>query len=208
MSDHLKYFTEHLPATFIYAGIFALLLAFPLLLKWHQPLLLLSWNSCVVVFFLKGSPNLWLVMVALSLGISLLERALNRDRHFIRVPLITWPLMCMIVVVLFTANLTGGFGMRAFGSEVMGGKKYIFLLVGILSYFALTARRIPPERARLYLSFFLLGSLSYMVGDFYSIAPGSLNFIFWLFPPTFFTDDFEVGADDRGNLRFTLILRF
>ncbi len=181
-------------STFIYGGLFGLLLVFPLLLKWHVPLLLLSWNSAVVIFFLKGTPNLWLVMVTLSLGISLLERALNRGMRFIGVPQITWPLMCLTVVVAFTAYVNGGIGLRAFGSEVMGGKKYVFLVVGILSYFALTAHRIPPERAKLYLSLYLLGGLSLAIGDFYSIAPGFLNFVFWLFPPTFFTGDFQFGV--------------
>ena len=187
-------------STFIYGGIFGLFLVFPLLLKWHQPLLLLSWNSSLVVFFLKGAPNLWLVMVTLSLGISLMERALNRDRRFIGVPQITVPLVCLIAVVLFTAKMNGGIGLRAFGSEVMGGKKYIFLIVGILSYFALTDHRIPPERAKLYLSLYLLGGLTYAIGDFYSIAPGFLNFIFWLFPPTFYTGDFQFGVTRLGGV--------
>src|SRR5208282_2806148 len=108
-------------------GIVVLLLVSPLLLRWHHPLLILSWNMGVTLFFLKGSPSLWLVMVALSLGISLLERALSSQMHFIRAPQITWPLLCLVGVVLLTARLTGGFGVRAFGSDVYGGKKYIFL---------------------------------------------------------------------------------
>ena len=53
-------------------GILLLVLVSPLLLRWHYPLLFLSWNMNVSLFFLKGSPNLWLVMVTLCLGISLL----------------------------------------------------------------------------------------------------------------------------------------
>ena len=189
-------------STFIYGGLFGLLLVFPLLLKWHQPLLLLSWNSTLVVFFLKGAPNFWLVMVALSLGISLLERALNRGMRFIKVPQITWPLMFLIVVVAFTAYMNGGIGMRAFGSEVMGGKKYVFLVVAFLGYFALTAHRISPERAKLYLSLYLLGGLTNAIGDFYSIAPGFLNFIFWLFPPSFYTGDFQFGVTRLAGTGF------
>src|SRR5208282_5557992 len=70
-------------------GIVMLLLVSPLLLRWHYPLLVLSWNIGISLFFIKGSPSLWYVMVPLSLGISVLDRAMNSDRHFIRVPQLT-----------------------------------------------------------------------------------------------------------------------
>jgi len=179
-------------------GILALLLMLPVLLRWHYPLLLFSWNMSISLFFIIGAPNLWLVTVALSLGISVLERTLNSEMHFIRVPQMTWPLLCLAVVVLVTARLTGGFGVRAFGSEVYGGKKYINLLVGILSYFALTSRRIPIERAGLYIALFFLGGAVNFVGDLFSIAPSWTHFIFWFFPPTIYSNiysntEFEVG---------------
>jgi len=84
-----------------------LVLAIPLLLRCHYWLLLLAWNMTAVVFFLPGRPNLWLATTALSLGMSLLQRALSKEMHFIKVPQITWPLICLVVVVIFTAKLTG-----------------------------------------------------------------------------------------------------
>jgi len=81
-------------------GILALLLCFPLLLRWHNWLLLLSWNLSMNLFFLKGSPPPWLVMTALSLGISVLQRTLSRQSQFIRVPEITLPLIFLAIVVL------------------------------------------------------------------------------------------------------------
>ena len=86
-------------------------------------------------------------------------------------------------VVLLTAKLTGGIGLHAFGSDIGGGKKYLYVSLGILSYFALTARRIPPERANLYVALFLLGGVTPFIGDLYPITPPFLHFIFWLFPP-------------------------
>ena len=130
-------------STFAVVGIIALILVFPLLLRWHYPLLLFAWSTNITLFFIKGMPTVWLALVVLSLGISIMHRALSKDMHFIRVPQITWSLICMIGVVVVTAELTGGFGLRTFHSEIYGGRKYIFLLVGILSYFALTAQRIP-----------------------------------------------------------------
>ncbi|MGD0745404.1 MAG: O-antigen ligase family protein [Verrucomicrobiota bacterium] len=181
-------------STFGLFGIVALLLASPFLLRWHHPLLILSWNAGISMFFIKSSPNLWLVMVALSLGISVLERALNSEMRFIRVPQITWPLLCLIAVVLVTAELTGGFGVRAFGSEVYGGRKYVYLVGGILSYFALTARRIPLERAGLYVALFLLGGVVNFIGDLFSITPSWARFVFLFFSPDIYSFfSFEIG---------------
>lgn len=165
------------------AGILALAMSFPLLIRWHYPLMLLSWNATIVLFFVKGAPKLWLAAVALSLGISVMEHILNRDRRFIRVPQITLPLICMIGVILVTAKLTGGFGLRMLGSEVYGGKKYIVTLVGILSYFALTARVIPREKAPLAIGLMFLGGITAFIGDFFYLAPSLPHFIFWIFPP-------------------------
>src|SRR5476651_1185470 len=96
-------------------GIVLLVLAFPLLLRWHYQLLLLSFNAGMVVFFLPGNTNLVLPAIALSLGISVLQRTLDKNMRFISVPELTWPLICIVAVVAVTAEMTGGFGMRAFG---------------------------------------------------------------------------------------------
>ena len=166
------------------AGILALLLITPVLLRWHHFLLVASWNVTMVIFFLPGGPGLWLPMVAISLGISVLYRALNSKAHFIPAPQITLPLLCLGAVVIFTAEMTGGIGLHSLGSEVMGGKRYIFIIMAILGYFALTAQRIPPERAGWYMLFFLLGGFLAVIGDTARIMPSFLDFIFLLFPPT------------------------
>ncbi len=181
-------------------GFLAFILVFPILLKWHYPLLVFAWYTNIMLFFIPGGPNLWLAMVALSLGISVTRRALSREMHFIIVPQITWPLLCMIGVMLVTAKLTGGVGLHAFGSEVYGGKKYVFMLIGILSYFALTAQRIPPGRARFYVSLFFLSGMLSVIGDLYSLAPSSLHFIFWVFPPSLYTTgQFQIGETRLGG---------
>ena len=188
LTDPLNY------STFAYAGVLGLVLVFPLLLRWHYPLLLFSLNASVSMFFMKGQPALWLVMVSLSLGISLLERAMSSQNRFINVPQITWPLLCMLGVVFLTAKLTGGIGLHAFGSEVYGGRKYIFLVINILCYFAFTAQYIPPARANLYVALLLLGGVTQMVGDLYPLTPSFLHFIFWVFPPSSSIDTFEIGV--------------
>ena len=189
-------------------GVLGLVLATPLLMRWHHPLLILSLQMSVSLFFIKGSPSLWLVMTVVSLGISALERALNSERHFIRVPQITWPLMCLTGVVLLTAKLTGGFGLHAFDSEVYGGKKYVYIIVGVLLYFALSARRIPPERARLFVTLYFFGGLLSFIGDLYPITPSWAHFIFWLFPPSYNLfyetgSPYELGETRLGGFGFT-----
>lgn len=194
LTDPLDY------TTFAYAGILALVLLFPLLLRWHYPLLLLSVNTNAIIFFIKGRPAFWLVMVTLSLGISVLERAMSSQKRFIRVPQITWPLICMIGVVYFTAKLTGGLGLRAFGSDVYGGKKYIWLIMSIISYFAFTAQRIPPERAKLYLALLLLGGVTNLIGDLYPVTPSFLHFIFWIFPISSISNELVMGTTRLGGV--------
>ena len=102
-------------STFATFGVLALVLMFPLLLRYHYPWLVFSWYAGIVLFFLKGSPSLWLAMVALSLAISVLEGILNPEKHFIHVPQLTWPLIFMLAVVVITAKLTAGFGLIAYG---------------------------------------------------------------------------------------------
>lgn len=164
-------------------GLLAFILIFPVLLRWHYQLMLLSWNMAAVVMFLPGRPSLFLLMVAFSLGISLLQRMIRKDSQFVSAPQITLPLLCLIGVVVFTAKMTG-LGLRALGSDVYGGKKYIYLLGGILGYFALTARRIPPERRHLYIGLYFLGSVTAALGDLLPILPHSFYFIYWFFNPT------------------------
>src|ERR1039458_7124104 len=165
-------------STFAYVGVLGFVLVFPLLLRWHYWLLLFSLNASMVVFFLKGSRNL--------------ERALSSEKRFIGVPQVTWPLVCLVGVVLFTAKMTGAFGLRMLGSEVYGGRKYIFVLCAIMSYFALTAHRIPRHQAKWAVALFFLGGMTYFIGDLYGMLPSAFNFIFLFFPPS---SRYDTGFD-------------
>lgn len=173
------------PMTYSSLGFIAVLCSFlllPLLLRWHLPLMVFAWATPIYMFFIKGDPKLALVMIALSIAISVVERTLNQPR-FIRVPQVRWPLIALIVVVVITAKFTGGIGLRAFGSDVYGGKKYVFFLVGILGYFAMTAVPIPTHKARLYATLFFLGGALGFIGDLYPLSPGFLHPLFWFIPP-------------------------
>ena len=112
--------------------LFALIL--PLLLRFHHPLMVLGWNAAVVIFFLPGSPKIWLPLVVLSLTISLIRRTVDQRYRFISVRELTWPLLVMTFIIMVTAQATGGIGLRSLGGSVYGGKRYLFLLGAIAGY--------------------------------------------------------------------------
>ena len=176
-------------------GFLAFVLIFPILLGWHYPLMLLCWNFAAVVPFVPGRPSLGLTMILLSLGISVLQRTINRESQFIRVPQITVALFLMLGVVMVTAKITG-FGIRAFGSSIYGGHKYFYLFGGILGYFALSAKQIPPKHRNLYLALFFLGSVSAAVGDLVGFLPHQFFVIYWFFQP-FNLESLHIGVEEQ-----------
>src|SRR5262245_60395068 len=88
-------------------GVVAVLV-FPIFLRFHHPIAVLGWNAAMIVFFLPGAPKVWLPLAGLSLMISIARRAMDQRFRFISVPEITWPLVFLTAVILFTAKATGG----------------------------------------------------------------------------------------------------
>lgn len=154
----------------------------PILLRWHHVLLVMSWNMTMVLFFFPGSPNLWIVMTAVSLGLTILQHILKRNVAFASVPSVALPLIFLAMVVLITAKLTGGIGLRSLGGEAYGGKRYVTILAAIAGYFALTSHRIPPERAVTYVALYFLGAATLVVGSIAPWVPSGLRYVYALFP--------------------------
>lgn len=154
----------------------------PILLKWHHLLLFTCWNTSMVLFFLPGRPSVWMTMVAASMLLSILQHVLNRNIRFISVPSITRPLIFLALVIVVTAKLTGGFGMRAMGGDAYGGKRYFLLLAAIIGYFAMAAYRVPEGKAPTYVAVYLLGTLTAIVGNLAPFVDSSFYFLFALFP--------------------------
>jgi O-antigen ligase len=176
----------------------------PVLLRWHHPLLALSWNMSVVLFFLPGRPNLWIVMAALSLGIAVLQHILNRDIRFLHVPSVAVPLIFLALVIVVTIQLTGGIGIRSLGSsEAYGGKRYILLLGAIVGYFAFTSRAVPPGQAFVYVAMYFLSALTSAIANAAPLLDPSLYFIFAFFPVENLTAIEEpiVGSDAGLSMR-------
>ncbi len=189
-------------STFFFVGALAFVLIFPVLARWHYPILLFSWSAVCVLFFIKGMPNIGQLMIAISLALSIVEHIMNPQRHFVRAGSVTLPLLAMVIVVVITAKMTGGIGMHAFGSNIYGGRKYVYLFLGIAGYFALTSRAIPPEKARLYAGLYFLGGVTNLIGDLYPFAPSWSVIIFHFFPPSAGTiQGLTTGTLELGQAR-------
>lgn len=171
-------------SSFGMVGMVLLILALPLLLRFHHPLLILGWNCTMIVFFMPGAPNVWLPLVAISLTVSMVQRTIDQDFRFISVPSLTWSLLAIGAVALITAEATGGIHMRSTGGDLYGGKRYILLLMAVVGYFAITAQRVPTRRAGLYISLFLLGGATVIIGDALYVNSPAVRWLYWFFPPS------------------------
>jgi hypothetical protein len=157
-------------------------LVLPIVLGWHYPLLLFSWNTAITVFFLPGQPLLWMPVAVISLGISVLAYWLNKQAGFQNIPSITGPLVFLFLVVLVTMKLTGGIGLRSLGGGTYGGKKFVFILVGIMGYFALSHRRIAPEKIKNYTALYFLPGVIALLPNLIYMAGPAFWWLYWFFP--------------------------
>lgn len=190
-----------------FLGLILAVLISPVFIKWHYPIMVFALGSPIVLFFLKGSPSFSMFMVMVSFGIAVVERTINSDRRFISVPSLTWPLVYTFGVVLLTAKLNGGIGFHTLGSSdgdvVGGGKKYLTLFLGIVTYFALSSRPIPVERRNLYVALFFLPAMMSFVSDLFAYLPSPLNYINLLIPPSqYLWDSGALGRDGPSVKRF------
>src|SRR6185503_277131 len=142
--------------TWVLVGVLISVLLIPVLLRWHHPLLIFSSQAAINLVMLPGQPPLWMIMTGISFAVAVLDRAMDREKRLSIVPALTWPVLMLLGVVLVTANVTGGIGIRTLGGSQFGGKGYAFIIVAIMGYFALSAQRIPLARASRYASGFFL----------------------------------------------------
>jgi hypothetical protein len=185
-------------------AIVFLVLITPVVLKWHQPLLFFAINASIIVPF-WGRPKLGLVMVAVSLGVSILQRTLRPRFRFLSAPEIATPLFVIIVVVMATAVLRGGFGLRAFGGSSVGSSRYLMLILGALSFFAMTAQTIPANRRTLYTALFFLSGITAVVGDFFNVISPSLYLIYLVFPINRVADTNDFTFGETRLFGFTIL---
>jgi hypothetical protein len=171
------------PDSFSFAAIAMILffLALPLILKWHHALLIIFWNSAFNAFFLPGQPHFWVVMAALSFGISFINHVVFQ-KPWLRATGLTFPLLLLAVVVLFTALCRGGIGIRALGGTSYGGRYYVYVLGAILGFFGLAAVPVPIAKGRKLADWFFLSGTTYALSNLVFVFGPAFYFLYYLVP--------------------------
>lgn len=188
-------------------GVVLFALMIPVILHWHYPILILSWNASVSIFFLPGQPSLWMLMSGISFALAVLACILNRENRLQSDPFVTGSLLFLALVVLVTAKLTGGIGLRAMGANIYGGKKFYFIVAALLGYFAISFQRIPPDKVQRYAGFFILAGMTSVLPNIVYSAGPRFFFLFLFFPVDFALnqamEDFQVVATEVRFSRLT-----
>ena len=158
-------------SNFILVGVLALVLSAPILLRWHHPLLVLSWNLPVTIFFLPGNPPAYLPMLSLSLGISVLQRAMNKNTC------VSSRRRKSPAVVVPDAGgagdrqVDGGHWFARAGGSGHGRQKIRLPADGNFGLFCAHRAADSARRAGLYVAMFFLGGCLNVVGDFITFVP-------------------------------------
>jgi hypothetical protein len=167
---------------FVVMTLFLLLI--PILLKWHHEALIVSWNLALVAFFFPGSPAVGYLVGGLSLFFTMTKRTLWRRADSIHCPSVSIPLMALAVIVLITAQQTGGIHARALGSDAWGALRYFYVLGAIVGYFAFVGQPIAPHRAKLMAGLFFLSGVTSAIPVLISLAGPGLQFLLVAFSQT------------------------
>jgi hypothetical protein len=166
---------------FIGGVLFALML--PIALAAHHRALIWLSGAYMNAFFLPGQPYMWMIMAFFSFGISVLSRPLARNKLKPIWPRsVAMPLIFILGVVVVTALLTGGIGLKVLGSQVFGGRKYLLILGAVVGFFALTFQAVPRKNALRDTSAFCLAPLTACVSNIAYMLGPAFYFLFLLFP--------------------------
>lgn len=163
-------------------GLVLLLLLLPLLFRWYHAWLIGIWNMSITFVFLPGLFPGWIPMACLAFGIAVGHYILNRERKFLEAPAVTRSLIFLALVVLVTAKFRGGIGFRALGGDSIGGKRYLWIWVAVLAYFALISEKIPLKKRKLYATLFLLGGATQFINEASASLGPAFRFLFIFFP--------------------------
>jgi hypothetical protein len=159
-------------------GLVLFVLALPIALHSYLPILLFCWNASLIAFFLPGAPSWFLVMAFASFLLLVIQRGMSSKTRFLSPSSVGWPLGLLALVVVITAAARGGIGVRALGSSMLSGRKYIELLAAVAGYFVLSSQEIPRKRAVFYASLFFVGGVTPVVADLIYVAGPKF---YWLY---------------------------
>jgi hypothetical protein len=163
-------------------GIVFFLLILPLIFRWYHAWLITFWNMAITMMFLPGVLPGWMPMACIAFAIAIGHYILNRERKFLEAPSVTWSLVALGLVVVITAKFRGGIGFHAFGDESVGGKRYLWIWVAILGYFALISQRVPIEKRNRYTTLFLLAAATTVISQIAGFMGPAFRFLYFFFP--------------------------
>jgi hypothetical protein len=159
------------------------LLALPFVITYHHRALVWSAWTVMTVFFLRGQPQLWMLLAVVSLTMSVLSRPLAKVKpKLLWTPSLMWATIFLVAVILATAKISGGIGLHSFGSEVYGGRRYITLLMAVVGLVALVMHPLPPANVKKDMAAFTLGSATAAVSNVAYFLGPAFYFVFLFFP--------------------------
>ena len=164
-------------------GILGGLLLLPVAITFHHSALIWTSTMFMTAFFVKGQPPMWMLMALVSLAVAIISRPLSAVK-----PKPVWTrgmvasLAFLVIVMLITAKFRGGIGIRSFGGDVYGGRRYVFIIFAIIGFFALTMQTIPKKRIASDLRMFALGPATAALSNIAYMLGPAFYFLFLLFP--------------------------
>ncbi len=180
-------------------GLVLMVLSIPIVLRWHYPLLLFSWNCGISVIFLPGKTKLWMALSLISFSISFVGYALNKSNRLQHVPALTWSLLSVGFVTLLTAELRGGIGIRALSGSSFGGAHYFYIFFAIIGYLALSVQIIPTAQALRSTGWYILGALTTAMSNLIYLAGPAFYWLYILFPLDFASG--QIAGDEMGGVQ-------
>jgi len=162
--------------------LLAAVLSVPLVLQWHHPLLIFTWNAAIMPSFFPGIMSLWMALGVVTFAFGVLNRAASPANKFLCPMPVALSLIFLAVVVAGTMISTGGIGMRALGTAKYGGRGYFYIGFAIIGFFGLVSQRVPLKRASLYAGLFFFAGITEAASDLiYMIGPKAYG-LFHIFP--------------------------
>jgi O-antigen ligase len=112
------------------------------------------------------------------------------------------PLLFLLAVVLVTAWLRGGIGLKVLGGSGYGGKKYIYILGAFMGYFALVSQRIAIGKSQQMVKWYFLSALTFALGNLIYVLGPAFYVLYNFVPPD------SVGSQVAASWGQNVVERF
>lgn len=158
------------------------LVSIPFLLRYYEPMFVLSVNSAFMFPFLPGQPELKILLGLFLIGMAILDRTINKKNRFYYSKNLLVCFCFLTFVVLGTAFARQGIGGRVFGGDIWGAGNYVDIFKAIIIFFAFSTMRIQPEKAGLYAALFFLGTCSHSLSNVVYALGADFMWLYYFVP--------------------------